>query len=439
MLQEDSKSITTNAFTNFKDEDRHNFAQQNTITVINNANDEYNNQEDLNKDYQNNEDVDLLRNNLSIPEQKEEGNGDEKDNNLQIQESESEGNVANKTVKEDYKKYLDYKYQTDLVSFCKDKKEDIFIQIESRKNLREELAIHNDKRIIFVNINGNEDTLNTINIINSNYLRNKQKVDKYFIIGNYIYNTPENKDYNFSNQKKSVISLYSSKIYGLESSSAFIIEEKKLHGEEFSSPYEGTEFSQVMSMAYENNARFLITSYNSLKGPFMAYNVLHKNLHNLLLSSRVPNIILKEFVDRKDNKKNVGGYNWFILFDHSYINCFKAFTTFVDLIDKEKDHVFGFAAYPSFITYDIYEKQFNEYCQHHGFKKYSYESQSYVKSVASVLMEKVNYESSFYDYLVFYNNCDRHAVKKEDSESWKIVNKIQANICFINNYLAIKN
>jgi hypothetical protein len=150
------------------------------------------------------------------------------------------------------------------------------------------------------------------------------------------------------------------------------------------------------------------------------------NCKSLLGKCKLPTIVMKEFGIRKEKKRK--GYNWFILLDHSYINCFKAFITFANLIDKKNDFVYAFGSYPSYITFDVYQKQFTEYCEENNILNYSYESDSYVKRVSNVILEKINYSTTHFDYLVFYNNID-----EDNSESLKILTKTQANICFINN------
>ena len=106
------------------------------------------------------------------------------------------------------------------------------------------------------------------------------------------------------------------------------------------------------------------------------------------------------------------------------------------MIDKENDFIYGFGSYPSYITFDVYKKQFSEFCEENGFLNYAYESDSYVKKISNVVLDKVNYSNTHYDFVILYNNIDRHSRDMQSSgtsESLKIVKKAQANVCFINN------
>ena len=48
-------------------------------------------------------------------------------------------------------------------------------------------------------------------------------------------------------------------------------------------------------------------------------------------------------------------------------------------------------------------------------------------------------DEHYFDFVVFYNNPDKYKVLKEDSESIKMVEKLNANICFVNGvYLEMK-
>lgn len=267
-------------------------------------------------------------------------------------------------------------------------------------------------------VSGDTSSESGFNLITQEYFKD---ASTFQILGIYICDEKNNINFNFANAKKTVLSLYSSKFIGTEHINNFIYDLKVTE----------TGFDEALYLATGNKSDFFAIGYNSLKGP-TGYNKYQElNLDILLSRSAIPIILMKENVARKAKKNK--GYNWFILFDHSYINCFKAFVTFAELIDKENDFVFGFGSYPSYITFDVYQKQFIEYCEENGIQNYAYESDSYVKKVSDATLERVNYSTTHYDFLVFYNNVDRHIKDKENSQSQRLLRKAQANICFINN------
>lgn len=267
-------------------------------------------------------------------------------------------------------------------------------------------------------VSGNQSSESSFNLITQEYFRD---ASCFQILGIYICDEKNNSNFNYANAKETVLSLYSSKFIGTEHLNNFIYDLKVTE----------SGFDEALYLATGNKSDFFAIGYDSLKGPTGYNKYQEMNIDILLSRSAIPIMLIKENTPRKAKKNK--GYNWFILFDHSYINCFKAFITFSELIDKENDFVFGFGSYPSYITFDVYQKQFIEFCEENGIQNYAYESDSYVKKVSEAALERVNYSTTHYDFIVFYNNADRHSKDKENSQSLRILRKAQANVCFINN------
>lgn len=291
------------------------------------------------------------------------------------------------------------------------------------------------KKIVCLNINGHKDSEKIFQIFANEMLTNNSD-RKYNLCGFYVFDNLKDDEFNYSNKKISIVDFYSTKFLQIPYKNIFIIEEKRNLNEMLDN--EKTEFNQLLGFSKENGVHFIATSFNSLKGPFVSTQELNNNLHTILLTLKTPIIIFKEFNSRlhKDEKKNEivkKGYNWFILLDNSFINCFKAFTTFAEFIDKDYDNVYGVGVYNSYITFDIYKKQFSDFCQGKGYKNYKYESFEYVKKIDLFVFDKINYQDERYDFLVMYNNVERYYVGKENSDSWKIIKKAQTNVCLINN------
>jgi len=479
ILEEDGKSTTTKAYTNAKISKRgshdpilpirsfnynHNIGHTdnlvNNLQVnVENSNPDIPEQDELDQMnqqlQQQNQPAQLLHSNHNPLPQNTKGTTMNPTENLQISNLEpKEKELKQIEVRDNYLKYLNYIDNTSQVKFCPKKVETLIVKVNRRdllsllSNSKEELIststgydsddeekLKNHVKSIILNIDGNENSHKALNLLTTKILT-PSLYSKFQVIGSYIYDEKNDGNYNFANRKDTVIEVNTTRLTATEVKNIFVIEEKRELDPEFIRDKDATEFNQTVSLAHDNKADYLVSAYTSLKGPLGSNKVQDENLDNLLLTSSIPVMLLKEFHGRFDTVKGQKrrGYRWFILLDHSYINCFKAFTAFSEFIDKKNDHVHAYGAYPSYITYDVYQKQFTEYCQHYGFLSYSYESEAYVKKVSKVVLDKVNYESEEgYDYIVFYNNCDRHFAQKQDSESWKILKKTHANICFINN------
>lgn len=278
--------------------------------------------------------------------------------------------------------------------------------------------------IVSIYINGDMSSTNTYNILSKEFFELISTNKRLTCLGIYIYDKANESQFNYSHTYETVISNFTTLLLTTPFKSNFLVDSSKITE---------TGLEESLFLAQGNKSSIICFGYNSLKGAFGINKQQQNNIDILLTKASIPFILFKEFNLRKDNKTR--GYNWFILFDHSYINCFKSLLAFSNLIDKENDYVYGYGAYPSYITFDVYKKKFLEYCQEQGFHNYSYESEGYVKKTSQIVIEKVNYGSTRFDYLVMYNNVDRHIrdVQSNMSESFIIINKISANICVYNN------
>lgn len=244
----------------------------------------------------------------------------------------------------------------------------------------------------------------------------------YKILAIYIEDNSESTKLklNFNNIKENVLESFSTTLNTIPSYANLIVDTKCTQ----------TGYEEYNYLSLANKSSFNVLCLDSLKGPLLRSIYLTKTKDFLLSNSKIPNILLKEYNIRGSKNK---GYNWFILLDHTYINSFKAFITFSEFIDKNNDFIYAFGSYPSYITYDVLQKQFIEYCEDNNYKNYAYESESYVKNISKKVIEKVNFESTYFDFVVFYNNSDKYKAEKENNEYYKIVDKVCANLCFINN------
>lgn len=287
------------------------------------------------------------------------------------------------------------------------------INIEIKNETKEE---NNEfSTLICLNIDGHKQSELSIKLSTElfDYLSSK-------LLAIYISNEKIDNTLNYANKMENVIELNLSRFSNIPFASHFIVEDKYL--DEF--------IGQSLELARLNQADYFITGYNSLKGPLFSSKALSRNLWYLLSHCTIPTIICKEFQQRK--KKKSGGYSWLVIFDDTYVNCFKAFTVFSKLINPTLDTVHGYGIFPSFITYDNYKRNFSEFCDLHSFNDYSYESETHVKDVANLIIDKVNHGVQYYDFVVMYNNINRYMSQGESSVSERIIRRSMANICFIN-------
>ena len=127
----------------------------------------------------------------------------------------------------------------------------------------------------------------------------------------------------------------------------------------------------------------------------------------------------------------------------SFFYCIqKMFDFFLPLMDLSKDFIYGLTLLPRYISFDDIKKQFDEKMKSIGIDEEQtfYQMEYYDVRPSEFVKTFVNKnDEHYFDFVVFYNNPDKYKVLKEDSESIKMVEKLNANICFVNGvYLEMK-
>ena len=98
-----------------------------------------------------------------------------------------------------------------------------------------------------------------------------------------------------------------------------------------------------------------------MKGPRGDSNELSKGINYLLMSSRMPTVIVKENNLRMLKEHPGRGYKWLFVFDRSSSECYKTLHVFLPLINKENDSIHAITLLPNFINYDDIKKGFDMY------------------------------------------------------------------------------
>jgi hypothetical protein len=239
----------------------------------------------------------------------------------------------------------------------------------------------------------------------------------------HVYNNDLDENYNYRNKKKTVIANYDLRTSSIPPDQCLFYYENrtsKIHALE-----------QVCQKAYEYNADYFISGYYGIKGPKGSSQELSKGIDYLLLYARLPTIIIKELHFR--NKKEGKGFNWLFVFDKTYINCLKILKTFFPLIDKEVDYIQALTLIPTFVFYDDVKNAFHTEMEKQNFTNFKYEAIEYKKNPSDIVINMINFnEEKSFDFVVIFNNPQKHKVEGENSDTLKIFTKSLCNICFMN-------
>jgi hypothetical protein len=239
----------------------------------------------------------------------------------------------------------------------------------------------------------------------------------------HVYNDALDENYNYRNKKKTVISNYDLRTSKIPPDQCLFYYENrvsKLHALE-----------QVCTKANEYNADYLISGYYGIKGPRGSSQELSKGIDYLLLYARAPTIIIKELHLR--NKPEGKGFKWLFVFDKTYINCLKILKTFFPLVDKKVDFISALTMIPTYVFYDDVKNAFHAEMERHNFTNFKYESVEYKKNPGDIVINMINYgEDNLFDFVVIFNNPQKHKVEGEHSDTLKVVKNALCNICFLN-------
>lgn len=290
---------------------------------------------------------------------------------------------------------------------------------ELYNKLKETLVRKGNEKIITLQVDGSDHSKFALNIIIEELL-------KTFVVHCvHIFNSTQDEKYNWRYQKEFVVDYFIAKLRTLKPNQfVFSIEDTdktKQH-----------HIDQVYQIAEKNNASYLFCGYFGLRTQTLQIPTFNKGVGFLLTEPRIPIVIIKEQNIR--GTKNLG-YKWLLLMDRASSICFRSLESFLPLMDLSRDFIFGLTMMPPYIATDDIKKQFDEKMAALKLREdqYAYHSQSYERSPSDFAMNFVNHNGDHYfDFVIFYNSPDKYKVEKEQSESTIYINKLAANICFVN-------
>lgn len=291
-------------------------------------------------------------------------------------------------------------------------------QVLMRKGTTKTIVIEESDTLFCISVDGSVHSEYAFDMIASDFLNTTSK-----LLVVHIFNSKMDDLYNYNNKKETIVSKYNLKLnqFNLGNVANFILEDRvaKLHALE-----------QVQKISTTFGSDFFISGYYGFKGPKGDNKELSKGVDYLLGYINIPCLIVKE-PSLRSEKQN-GGYNWLFVFDKQYANAIKCLKKFLPLIHKYKDTVYGIGLYPNYMAYDDIEKDFKDVIDQEGIMNFEYEPVTYNKPVSTIISDRVNFGNIRFDFVIFYNNPDKHRSNPQGSDSVQMVLRCNANIGFIN-------
>lgn len=293
------------------------------------------------------------------------------------------------------------------------------MEAEKKRQLEEyrrrQFAKNEDHNLYCVCVDGSKHSNYGFELVVHHFLKPEER-----LLLVHIFNEKLDEQYNYENKKETVLSTFNDKLIPYESQSFFFSEDRQS---------EIHVLEQVNKIGSKYRADYLVVGLFGIKGPKADKKELSKGVNYLLGNTKMPVILVQENLEKKykENKR----FNWLFVFDRQYSYCQKIMNTFFPLVG-ENDLVSGLTLLPHFIHFDDVEKDFMTETETRGFKNITYEKVQYeLNSYAKELTDKVNFGSTNYDFVVFYSNNDKYRVQGEKSDSYYLVSKCKANLCFV--------
>jgi len=283
------------------------------------------------------------------------------------------------------------------------------------------LFVKGDGELLFcISVDGSKHSDFAFEMVTENFLFPYSK-----LLVLHVFNSKLDPIVNYNNKKTTVLEKYANKIEKFKKQSHFVTEDKmsKVH-----------VLEQVARLAENYAANFLICGDQGLKGP---RGDNHEQVigHEFLLgSSKTPVMIIKEETIRE--KKKDKNFKWLVVMDRQFTYTSKAFSAFIPLIDAEKDFVYCIGGYStSSYGTDVLKDQFMNLIEKNGIKNFEYEVIVYgpKKPLHASVIEKVNFGTIIFDFIVIYNNSVPSIIRFESNDAWNIINGTVTNVLFVNN------
>jgi hypothetical protein len=298
-----------------------------------------------------------------------------------------------------------------------------FVELENKMKYKANLFNKNKGEILLcLSVDGSESSDHAFDIF-KDYLKEYKSNFKMFVM--HVFNEQLDDKYNYRNKKKTVVSNYEIKTSELSSDQCLLYYENR------SSKVHALE--QVCLKAYEYNADYIISGYYGIKGPRGSSQELSKGIDYLLQCCKLPTIIIKEPYMR--NKNQGKGFKWLFVLDRTYISCNRILSTFFPLVDREVDFIYALSLIPANSNNNLNDVQnaVNEEMEKHKFTNFKYEAIEFKSNPSDIVVRMINFGIQFtFDFVVIYNNPQKHKIEGEESVTLKIVKNSLCNICFMN-------
>ena len=334
-----------------------------------------------------------------------------------IQEVSSEiPDTTSKVSSEDFQSKLLSDYQRELEER---KQEELKFENQFKNtNIRS----YDTEKIMCLAVDGHETSDNAFNIIIKEFIDRLNTT----LMCVHIYNNVHNEEYNWKHQKLHIIEKYNTNLitHLTEEKGHLVIQDRN--------PSYRHPIEQVSRIAIKNECNFFCLGFQGLKTQNFKMTNIRLGVDYLLRESKMPTIIFKEKYCRGIKNK---GYKWLIVMDRASSDCFKVFDFFYPLMDIKKDEIHGLTLLPKYVKFDDIKKQFHEKMKEINIdeEQIFYEMLPYVARPSEIVKPYVNKnDDNYYDFVVFYNNPDQYRAQGVESENLKMVEKLQANICFVN-------
>ena len=296
--------------------------------------------------------------------------------------------------------------------------------LEEKKYKDIAVRIAPEENIFCLAVDGSQTSKDAFEIILKEFLN---RIHDSVLICPHIYNNLHDEKFNWRFQKAHVMEYYKTRlITSIADHQGYLIIQDR-------DTYKVHEIEQAYKISEVNEAKYFFCGYEGLREQALKPSRIDVGLEYLLTQSKVPVFVMK---DKNMRGVKNQGYKWLLLMDRSNSDCLKVLDLFLPLIDREIDRIYGLTLMPPYVSYDDIKAPFYEKMKELNFfegEQFEYSSIEYKSNPVPIMTEFVNHNHEHYfDFVIFLNNPKKCETQKKDSNTFKYIKLLFANIGFCN-------
>lgn len=280
--------------------------------------------------------------------------------------------------------------------------------------------------VFIVGIDGSEGSHNAVELVSTSFYR--PGLDKIILI--HISDSSKEHEQGIKYHSKTIYNKYHEYIKELaikEDDYEIIFEDRKENE---------NVFEQVNEIALEKKGTILVLGFRGLKGSKSRPDELSKSLSYLVHKPKIPVLVIKDKTARQLRPDNQ--FKWLICLESAESKSFKALKSIINLVDSEKDYIYGLNVDEIGKEENAVRKTFVEEMKKNEIKNYDFDvvprkdkSQAVTDLILNWIRKKNVEDEQGLDFIVLGYNPFKYAFSKDiPNTTVEVLKTVACNVCF---------